>query len=450
MTMRATKLLSAPPLWMPVSVMMAAFACLAWLSRHPGEGVVYVFLVAMLFAFAGLGWAYRRTNTISASKVFAVAALLHLIGLCGLPLFEDDHYRYVWDGYRFVTSGSPYGIPPAAFFADPDVPAGMQHVLDGINYPELPTIYAPVLQYLFGGGYLIAPGAFWPIRLFLVLANLGLIAVLLRTVSPRRVLLYAWNPLVFKEIALTGHPDALLALPLLLAWHWRTVGGAWLKGALFGLALAIKISALPTMAWLLWRRRYWSVPIAFIVMLATYLPFAGGASDLPGLFAFAQDWQFNAAVFAWLAAVLDSSLAKLLCAVVAVVAMFLIQWQARHSEACPPWHRVFGVLLLLSPVINAWYLLWLLPFAVHGRDLWPWVASFALCLSYVTGLNTGREDIAAFELLPLAQIAEWSLIGLALCIDLKQRFATLAVSDMPQTAAFAAQPIEMHPLIKPR
>jgi hypothetical protein len=125
--------------------------------------------------------------------------------------------------------------------------------------------------------------------------------------------------------------------------------------------------------------------------------------------------------------------------------MFLIQWQARHSEACPPWHRVFGVLLLLSPVINAWYLLWLLPFAVYGRDLWPWVASFALCLSYVTGLNTGREDIAAFELLPLAQIAEWSLIGLALCIDLKHRFATLAVSEVPETIDSAAHPVAMHP-----
>jgi hypothetical protein len=41
-----------------------------------------------------------------------------------------------------------------------------------------------------------------------------------------------------------------------------------------------------------------------------------------------------------------------------------------------------GVLLLFSPVINPWYLLWLLPMAtvVGQHRLWvsPWVASIAL------------------------------------------------------------------------
>lgn len=449
MMVLAPRRVSVAPLWMPILVMLSAFAGLVALSRNAGEGVVYLFVGAMLLAFSGLGCAYRSAVTIGARVVFAVAALFHLVGLFGLPLLEDDHYRYVWDGYRFVTSGSPYGVAPASFFADSGVPVAMRGALDGINYPELPTIYAPLLQYLFGAGYLIAPGSFWPIRVLLVLSNLALIALLLRSGSPRMVLLYAWNPLVFKEVALTGHPDALLALPLLLAWHWRAVGGVWLKGILFGLALAIKISVLPTMAWLLWKRRQWSVPIAIAVMLATYLPFAGSDSDLPGLLAFAQDWQFNAAVFALLGAVLDPDLAKPLCAAVAIAMMFLIQWQARHSDACPPWHRVFGVLLLFSPVINAWYLLWLLPFAVYGRDLWPWVASFALCFSYVTGLNTGREDICAFELLPWAQVAQWSLIGVALCIDLKCCFASSAISEAVTDTAAAAHPAAVQSLTRP-
>jgi hypothetical protein len=410
--------------WSAVA-MVSAMSGVVVLSNTRTDAAVYFFLLAMTLGFACLAWAYREGSRATARAVFILAVLLHLLGLLGTPLFEDDHYRYLWDGYRFVESGSPYGAAPQAFFDAPAVPDTMRPALDGINYPTVPTIYGPVLQFLFGAGYLVAPGVFWPIRLALVLANLGLIALLLRTASPRAVLLYAWNPLVFKEVALTGHPDALLALPLLLAWHWRHVGGRWggtiVKGVLFGVALAVKISAIPTMAWLLWRRRYGAVPLAFATLLLLYLPFATVAGDLPGFVAFARDWQFNPAVFAWIGALLEPLPAKVVCAAVAVAAMFFIQWRARAHDGCPPWHRVFGLLLLCSPVINAWYLLWLLPFAVHGRDLWPWVASWALCLSYLTGLNTAREEVAAFALLPWAQALEWGSIALALAFDVWRR-----------------------------
>jgi alpha-1,6-mannosyltransferase len=402
----------------PISALTVLYVGLAILSVAPGERAIIVFIGMMFAAFAGLWWAHRRAGAIRGGTVLAVAALFHVIGLFGLPLFEDDPYRYLWDGYRFVASGSPYGAAPAAFFTDPAVPGAMQRILDGINYPEIPTIYAPGLQAVFGLGHLIAPAALWPIKLMLILANLALIALLLRSASPRMVLLYAWNPLVFKEVALTAHPDALLALPLLMAWQYRNIGGVWLKGALFGIALAVKISALPAMAWLLWQKRYWAIPLAGLTVLATYLPFVGTANDLPGLFAFAQGWQFNAAVYAWMLAVLDPDQARIVCAIIAAIAMLAIQYRARGSDACPPWHRVFGVLLLFSPAINPWYLLWLLPFAVFSRETWPWAASAAVCLSYVTGLNADRDDIAAFAVVPWAQTLEWLLIAIALGTDI--------------------------------
>jgi alpha-1,6-mannosyltransferase len=419
---------------LPVSALTALYVGLAMLSRAPGERSIIGFIGMMFAAFATLWWAHHRADALRGGTVLVVAALFHVIGLFGLPLFEDDPYRYLWDGYRFVESGSPYGAAPAAFFADSTVPEAMRRILDGINYPEIPTIYAPGLQTVFGLGYLIAPAALWPIKLLLIMANLALIALLLRSAAPRMVLLYAWNPLVFKEVALTAHPDALLTLPLLMAWQYRNIGGTWLKGALFGIALAVKISALPTMAWLLWQKRYRAIPLAGLIVLAGYLPFVGAANDLPGLFAFAQGWQFNAAAYAWLLAVFDPDQARIVCAVIAAIAMFVIQYRARASDACPPWHRVFGVLLLFSPAINPWYLLWLLPFAVYARETWPWATSAAVCLSYVTGLNTGRDDIAAFAVVPWAQTLEWLLIAIALGID-------IAVSlHRANTAAHIAAP----------
>ncbi len=403
----------------PILALSALYSGLSLLSRNNGEHALTIFVVTMFAAFLVLLWAFRQSFDIKPRTVLMVAALFHFIGLAGMPLFEDDHYRYLWDGYRFVVSGSPYGAAPAEFFADENVPAPMCRILDGVNYPDIPTIYAPVLQYFFGLSYLIAPGALWPLKTLLILANLTLIALLLRSASPRMVLLYAWNPLVFKEVAMTAHPDALVALPLLMVWHYRGTGGMWLKGWLFGLTLAVKIVAAPAMAWLLWRGRHWAIVVAGLSLLATYLPFAGSANDLQGLATFAQGWRFNAVVYAWLLEVLEAPTAKYICLGISILAMFAIQFHARNSDDCPPWHRVFGIFLLFSPVINAWYLLWLLPFAVYSRDIWPWAASAAVCLSYVTGLNTDREDIEAFALLPWAQTLEWVLIGLALCADIK-------------------------------
>lgn len=433
----------------PVLAMSSLYVCLAVLSRTQDAHSLAWFLGAMFAAFFCLGWAFQRASAVSAGTVLAVAALFHVIGLFGLPLFEDDHYRYLWDGYRFIESGSPYGVAPAEFFDDSTVPGTMRRILDGINYPDIATIYAPGLQAVFGLGYLIAPAELLPIKGLLMLADLALIALMLRSASPRMVLLFAWNPLVFKEVALTAHPDVLLALPLLLAWHYRHTGGVWLKGFFFGLALAVKISALPAMAWLLWKKRHWAVPLAGLTMLATYLPFVGEANDLPGLFAFAQGWQFNAAAYAWLLAILSADQAKLVCAVAAAIAMFLIQYRQRASDACPPWHRMFGVLLLFSPVINAWYLLWLLPFAVYSREVWPWAASAAVCLSYVTGLNTDREDIAAFAVVPWAQTLEWLLIAVAVAIDLgawlRRRATGMDDSMMVQTGRSGADPVHTDP-----
>ena len=50
---------------------------------------------------------------------------------------------------------------------------------------------------------------------------------------------------------------------------------------------------------------------------------------------------------------------------------------------------IYGLFLFAAPVINPWYALWLLPFAAIYPSLWAWTASWALFLSYITGLNLG-------------------------------------------------------------
>lgn len=385
------------------------------ISRFPSEHKLFVFLALSGTVFLAIVLLLKKF-ALSKKKVFVWALLFHAIGFFGLPLFEDDHYRYLWDGYRTVESGSPYGLAPEAFFSDENIPRPMQQILSGVNNPEVPTIYGPALQAMFSAAYLISPGNLLPIKLILILANLGLILLLLKNARAEKVMLYAWNPLVFKEIALTAHPDGLLALFILMIWLSRKHWQGRLSGLFFGIALAIKISALPVLIWFFWKRQVASIFIAIAIFFACYIPFFGIGSDFQGLKIFANEWEFNAGIYALFAACLPATYAKLVCMSIAGSAML---WIMKSQEAIenPPWHRLFGLLLLFSPVLNAWYLLWFLALAVLHNDRWPWWASAAVLLSYVTGQNLDEDTLHTYAMPLWARILEWGMILLAIIFD---------------------------------
>ena len=128
---------------------------------------------------------------------------------CLVPLFEDDYFRYLWDGYRFAETGTPYGWASADSFAYASVPAAFQRILDQVNYPDVPTIYGPTTEYIFLLAHFLGPGSLVTLQLILIGVDILLIRLLLGAAPPAFVLLYAWCPLVVKEIAFTAHPDGL-------------------------------------------------------------------------------------------------------------------------------------------------------------------------------------------------------------------------------------------------
>jgi hypothetical protein len=74
-------------------------------------------------------------------------------------------------------------------------------------------------------------------------------------------------------------------------------------------------------------------------------------------------------------------------------------------------------LLAASPVINPWYLLWLLPFAAIFPSAWAWTASVAILLAYVTGLNLNDFGMQPFHQPMWVRPLEFGLILTALATD---------------------------------
>ncbi len=406
-----------------------SYLALALLARQPGEPELAQFFA--LIAWTGLPviglylFAVRRDEPIPVSRLVFWALAFRICGLYGGPLLEDDFYRYLWDGFRFATAGTPYGVAPEEFFVDPAVPAAFQAILSQVNNPDLQTIYAPVTQFVFLLGYWIQPARIESVQLLLILLDLATIALLLRLTTPRNVMLYAWCPLIVKEIAFTAHPDGigvfLLLAAIVLAKENRWRGMA----VLLGLAAGAKVFAVVLAPLLLARARlvHWGIFVATIAAL--YAPFAiMGGTDLQSLFIFAREWEFNSAVFGLLATVMDRFDARILLGL-AYAGFWLAyarQYISRQQFQVPRGDLLFGVLLVVSPVINPWYLVWLLPFAAIYPSAWAWTASLAVLLSYITGLNLFTDaDMQAYEQPLWARLLEFGLIGSALLLDLRRR-----------------------------
>lgn len=415
---------------------MVAGACvfLAATSRSIADASLAGFFSATtvaLLAGAALAHYYRRNQTFpSVALLLASALLCRLTGVSAYPLFEDDFYRYLWDGHMTVEHGTPYAIPPSAYFDSPAINDAFATILGSINYPDVATVYGPTAQYLFAGAYLLAPGAVWPLQVACAAADVATLALLLRLApgSPAAIL-YAFSPLLIKEFAFTAHPDVFGAL-FVTAALYATRKNAWIvAGILLACAAGIKVFALVAIPFVLgWSGRGWLAFTTTALLLAA--PFGIAAAWLPaGLTAMAGGWLFNAPLYLPLVPMSESlftTVKLVLAGVFAVIwAATCLTWLRRHWQAdtAPalqqlPLVWLYGLFWLVLPVLNPWYLVWWLPFAVLRPALTPWVASAAVLLSYISGINLPPGDLAPYAQPAWAVALEFAAIAAAALYDI--------------------------------
>ena len=402
------------------AILAIAFAALASLS-HRGLSVwVWLGLMALAWLALLLGW--RAAQGIPAPaivlRIWFWAIVLRGIGFIGQPIFEDDYFRYLWDGRQFAVTGNPYGVPPAKFFADASVPDLFQPVLNGINHPDVPTIYGPVCQFIFLLGHWIAPAQPWPIKIILLAADLAALWLLLRMATPRNGLLYAWCPLLIQETAFSAHPEILGVAAIVAALWAKQQQRGLLVGVCCALAVAARIHAVLLVPFLLWPLRWKSIAIAAFALVACYAPFwiQGSTADLAGLRAFAGEWEFNSSVFAVTKAIVGWDTAKLIGN--AAFILFFAWWFFRQRNAATVHgDLIYGVFFLLSAVVNPWYLLWLTPFVALRPSPVGITALAAVSLSYLNGANLGWPNLGPYDHPKWLRPLEYGLILAAALIQ---------------------------------
>lgn len=333
--------------------------------------------------------------------IIGIALLLRLPLLFTTPALSDDVWRYLHDGRAQRAAVSPYSYAPAD--ARTESFRGPEHAR--INHPDLVTIYPPGAQLFFLANALTGSGLLaW--RLLLIAAELLLMASLAALLRERalpihNLALYAWHPLAVVEIAGNGHVEpiaiGLLAAGILGARRGR----AWLAGLLLGLSIAVKFVAAPVMALAPETRKPRVLAAAVLVVAVLYSAYWSDGRVFGSLGTFAVQWEGNASVYALLAALTDGHRARILAATLLVCAALVIQRSSGDSLQRAAWF-IFA-LLLLSPVVHPWYVLWLLAFVPLLEP--GWVRSAALTwsvlvfLAYLGGYAVWLEYVPVFALL---------------------------------------------------
>lgn len=384
-----------------------------------GYGLAVLPFLAVLW-----GWRLLPTGRRGLWWLLAVAAITRL-GLLWLPpLLSEDVWRYVWDGAMHWSGVNPYTYAPADPALDwviAERPA-LAEVRGAIGHSHIPTIYPPMAQVVFA-----ASGGWWPhpavVRFVMILADVLAVAALWRWLArleldPRRAAWLAFAPVAVLEGAVGGHVDALGACGLVVLGAWLPSGA--IRAGL-GLAVGIGTKLLPVvmLPWLVSRRR-WAVAavaiVATVIVSAPYL--AAGDQLLEGLTAYGHRWRGNDGAFAimmeplhaWLAGMVPPGKPLVLPEAMVSIARALVGgaptdapptyiwpdelafatvkltvagvigavglerlWRARTFDAFAG--PVLTTVMLLSPVVHPWYVLWILPLAIvliaRGRR-WPW------------------------------------------------------------------------------
>ena len=306
--------------------------------------------------------------------ILGFALIFRLSLLWVTPGFlSDDFYRYVWDGLVQHAGINPYYYPPEAselaFLRD-------DTIFPMINRKWALTIYPPGAQLFFRAMAWLCPGKLVAMKGVLLLADAGSIALLLRLLkqlerSQSLVLLYAWHPLVAVELGISGHLDGLMIPFVLLAFLWRFTKRPWLAGLALGAATLIKLYPailLPA----LHRRRGWEMPIAFLATVgAGYLLYLDAGRQIVGYLPFymVPNEAYNSSlrvVLNWLLGTVAPNASRYAQWLAGATLLFVMAQCARRQQKSLEEAIQWGVrlialyLLLVSPSVYEWYLLWLL------------------------------------------------------------------------------------------
>jgi hypothetical protein len=390
-------------LWLWLSTILLISGC-ALTAPHGDFSTVESFnRFGLGITIVGLGFiASWLVQHLSSIWFWAVSIAARLLLLPMQP--GDDIWRYLWEGRIQNLGFSPFHFAPSA-----DVLIAYRtDWWSQINHLNVSAIYPPLTQWGFRGLAAISTSVLL-FKAGFVLADLLICGLLSHRFGEPKALLYAWNPIVLYSFAGGGHYDSWFILPLVAAWLWfdssasqpalkspqRTV----MSALLLGISVAIKWMSLPILSFLIWRtlqQRFKWVPVvilcACLPMAIAAFPFCldGSCPLIPTGSTFVTHGR-SAELIPHLLGNIDALRWNNWTYLIPLGSVGL--WLILKSQTFGQFaESFFGLLLILSPIVHAWYFTWLAPFAVMSRNWGTRLVSLSAFVYFVLPFRLVTQD----------------------------------------------------------
>jgi alpha-1,6-mannosyltransferase len=348
------------------SVALSYYLDSVFIESKDYSGFHYLFILNLIYFF----WAYHSKLKLKIIHVFIIG----LIFIGSEPAFENDHYRYLWEG-KVVSSGfNPYRLAPNS--------KELKHIhflkKEDISYNKLTSIYPPLAQLLF-----LSLSPFEYRLAFCILQFLGLcmlIYILFNLFRDKNQYLVFILPYLFKEFVQAVHVDILAFMFLVICFKNKK----YLTGIF--LAFQVKILSIVCLPFLILKGIFkdrmlllYSTCTTLFILGTFYLyPIKLGGYQ-SGAGAYIEHWSWNSLLgLIFLELGVDSIMSRyILLGLFSLSYLYLIILYIKNSfkQTWVMSGLAFQFLFLFTPVLHPWYMFWPLIFMRVNRFYFFFLAS---------------------------------------------------------------------------
>jgi len=347
--------------------------------------------------------------------LLVIGFIIRIILIPSNPILSDDIYRYLWDGKVFYHGFNPFSYAPDSL--------NLESLKDSaiypyVNFPEIPTVYAPFAQIIFAISYILGYNILvWKIILFVFECVLVLFLYkLLNTFSmnPMRLAIYLLNPLVVIEIYGSGHLDIIGVCFLIIGIFYFYKNKIGLSLFTFIVSILVKYNPLIMILPIIKKKFLQKILIIISsVIFVLFLFTQNGTIPTAGMITFVNRWEFNGflyKVFLFIYDALGGSahkwfsfdyngriedfylegkfyykvLASLILLVILIDQLKKLKMTENYKgiNYLQPVFFIGAAMFLLSPTLYPWYLIWIIPLLVFLPN-WSWLLfTMLIQLSY--------------------------------------------------------------------